>query len=317
VSERRVNELTGERLRNRLMALLDFCVPSAPPLEILDSRTRDGYSERLVSYVSPDRENIPAFLLVPTGDGPFPAVVAYHQHRREWHFGKSEVAGLVGDQLQAFGPALARRGLIVLAPDAVCFEDRRRTGPGTEPRGERDSLQHYNEMSNRLLHGGTLMTTVVNDAAAAVSVLLAMEVVDAERVGVLGHSYGGTTALFHTALDARVRFACASGAACTYRRRIADGTPIDFSQVIPGILPIADLDDIVALIAPRPALLVSATDDRYSKDADDIARAAAARYASFAAPAALTHERFQGGHGITGARFQLIVHWTASQVASA
>lgn len=312
-----MNQPSAESLRNRLTTLLGFGVPTAPAIDVLDCRLRDGYSQQLVSYLSPDGEEVRAFLLMPSGDGPFPAVVAYHQHRNEWHLGKSEVAGLVGAPLQAFGPALARRGLVVLAPDAICFEDRRRSGAGTDPRGEEDRRQHYNEMSDRLLRGGTLMSTVVNDAAAALSVLLAMDHIQAERVGVLGHSYGGSTALLHAGLDTRVRFACASGAACTYRRRLADGTAIDFSQLIPGILALGDLDDIVRLIAPRPLLLISATEDRYSRDADEIAQAAATEYASLAAGEALRHERFDGGHDLTTKQFQLVVDWTASQVASA
>jgi len=49
---------------------------------------------------------VPALLLVPEhpcGAG----VVALHQHNSQWHLGKSEVAGLAGEPLQAFGPALA------------------------------------------------------------------------------------------------------------------------------------------------------------------------------------------------------------------
>ena len=76
--------------------------------------------------------------------------MVFHQHNGAFHLGKSEVAGLVGDPFQAFGPALARRGIAVLAPDAVSFEDRRASGSGTDPH-ERDWLQHYNAMAYRLI----------------------------------------------------------------------------------------------------------------------------------------------------------------------
>ena len=69
------------------------------------------------------------------------------------HLGKAEVAGLAGEPLQAFGPALARRGVVVLAPDSICFEDRRPSGPGTEPR-EGDFIEHLKEASYRLRRGG-------------------------------------------------------------------------------------------------------------------------------------------------------------------
>jgi dienelactone hydrolase len=62
---------------------------------------------------------IPSLLAVPSGTGPFPAVAVFHQHVGQRHFGKSEVFGLVGDPCQAFGPALARAGFIVLARDSL------------------------------------------------------------------------------------------------------------------------------------------------------------------------------------------------------
>jgi dienelactone hydrolase len=276
-----------------LAELLRFSTPPAPDLEPLERVDRDGYEQRLVRYAGVDGDEVRAYLLVPAGDGPFGGVVVHHQHNSEYHLGKSEVAGLAGNPLQAFGPALARRGLVVLAPDSIGFENRGSDGP-----------RHFNEMAYRLVRGRLLMTTVLGDASLALAALLARPDVDPARVGALGHSYGGSTTLFQAALDERVRFACASGAACTYRRRMADGTGIELAQVVPGILAVADMDDLVAMIAPRPLLLVSAPEDRYSADADEIAAAAAYP--------ALEHVRFPGGHPLTPERFELIVDWTVS-----
>ncbi len=84
---------------------------------------------------------------------------------------------------------------------------------------------------------------------AGVSALAAHEQVDATRLGALAHSYGGNITLLLTALDERIRFAGASGSACTYRRRIADGTGLEFAHVIPGVLEVGDVDALIALIA--------------------------------------------------------------------
>jgi dienelactone hydrolase len=298
-------------LRARLTALLDFAVPARPPeLEVLTVTPRDGFTEQRVAFAGAEGP-VPAYLLLPDREGPLPGVVAYHQHHSQWHWGKSEVAGRAGDPLQAFGPALARRGVAVLAPDAVGFEDRRATRPGIEP-ADADGPQHHNEMSYRLVEGRLLMTTVLRDAAAAVSVLAAHAAIDRARVGVLGHSYGGNTTLFHAALDERVRFAAASGAACTYRRRMADRTGIELAQIVPGILALGDIDDVVGLIAPRPLLLVSAPGDIYSADADAIEAAVAPRFPQ----GALEHGRFAGGHALTQERFALIVDWVAARAAA-
>ena len=304
--------MDAECLRERLTELLSFAVPSAPELLIRAERERDGYVEQAVSYTGHEDE-VPALLLVPEnpcGTG----VVVLHQHNSQWHLGKSEVAGLAGDPLQAFGPALARAGIVVLAPDAVGFEDRRHGGPGIDER-EDDWLQYFNEMAYRLLSGRLLATTVLGDVACGLSTLIADERAESSRVGVLGHSYGGNVSIMLAALDERVRFVCASGSACSYRQRMLDRTGIEFAHVIPGIVELTDIEGLVELIAPRPLLLLSATEDRYSADTPQIVHAAARAYQEAGAPEALEHYRAQGGHALTEERFDAIVDWVIAQLS--
>jgi dienelactone hydrolase len=300
-------------LRQRFAERVRFAVPEAR-LEVCSERSLPGFTEQRVRFNGREGE-VPAWLLLPDGRPPLGAVVAFHQHNSEWHLGKSEVAGRAGDPLQAFGPALARAGVAVLAPDAVGFEDRRRSGPGTEPR-DGDGLQHFNELAYRLVRGDLLATTVLCDAAAAVSAVVGHPAVDPARVGALGHSYGGNVTLLLAALDERVRHACASGAACTYRHRMIAGTGIELAHVIPGILEVGDLDAVVSLIAPRPLLLVSATADPYSADAPDIERAAAPAWAAQGAPGVLEHARYDGDHPLTAERFERIVAWVTATASA-
>jgi dienelactone hydrolase len=285
--------------------------PSAPgvEVEVVAVEIESSFERRRVTYKVPDGDSIPAFLLVPKGlRKPTPAVLVHHQHNGERHFGKSEVCGLIGDPLQAFGPALAERGLIVLAPDSICFEDRRRGRTGTDPHPD-DWQQHYNEMSYRLLRGDTLMRKVLEDAETAVSLLAGLDPVDASRIGVLGHSYGGNTVLFQAALDERVRYACTSGAACSFRDKMRHATGIEMAEVLPGALDRFDVEDLLKLTAPRPMLVVSASEDQYSRDADEMVRLADAAYMDAGAPAALQHARYQGGHALTRERLDRIVEW--------
>jgi dienelactone hydrolase len=280
--------------------------------DVLSERRLDGYRELRVCYAGVEEE-VPALLLVPDGAGPFPAVLAHHQHNSEWHLGKSEVAGLAGEPLQAFGPALARAGLVVLAPDAVGFEDRRYTGNGIDER-EDDWLQYLNEMTYRLVSGELLATTVLGDAACGLSALLADERVDGAKLGAMGHSYGGYVTILLAALDERVRFACASGSACSYKRRMLDRSGIELSQAIPGITNLVDVDGLIGLIAPRPLLLLSATEDRFSADAPELVHAAIAAWEACGAREKLEHVRYQGGHALTPERTEKIVRWVTGQV---
>jgi dienelactone hydrolase len=299
-------------LRQRLAELLGFALPPVPDLVIRAERERDGYVEQVISYTGLEGE-VPALLLLPEhpcGAG----VLALHQHNSQWHLGKSEVAGLAGEPLQAFGPALARAGIVVLAPDALGFEDRRHAGPGIDER-EDDWLQYFNEMAYRLLAGRLLITTVLGDAACGVSVLINDERVEGSRVGVLGHSYGGNVTIMLAALDERVRFACASGSACSYRQRMLDRTGIEFAHVIPGILELTDIGGLVELIAPRPLLLLSATEDRYSADTPEIVKAATGAWEARGAREKLEHLRYKGGHALTQERFDVIIDWVLAQLS--
>jgi dienelactone hydrolase len=306
-----VTERDRDELRRWLRQRLDAAQPEPPVARCLADTERDGYRERLLAYDSPEGGAITAYLLTPPGAGPAPGVVVEHQHASQWHLGKSEPAGLAGDPLQAFGPALARRGIVVLAPDAIGFEDRRQGASGTEP-GSRDREQHVQLMISLLLHDRLLMTVVLRDAMAALGVLRGLAEVDADRIGAVGHSFGGSTTLFHAAVDERVAFAAASGCAATYRRRLADGTGIELSQLVPGIATRLDIDDLAGLIAPRPLLLVSSSDDPYAADADDIAAAAGAVYHELGATDRLTHVTETGGHALTPGRFAAIVDWVVA-----
>jgi dienelactone hydrolase len=270
-----------------------------------------GYRRLRIHYNSQEGDPIPAFLLLPEGNGPFPGVLVHHQHHGQRHFGKSEVCGLVGDPLQAFGPVLARQGIVVLAPDSICFEDRRSNRTGTEP-DEADAEQHYNEMCYRLLRGDTLMRKVLSDSAQGISLLCEHVQVDPEKIGVLGHSYGGNTVLFHGALDERIQFACSSGAACTYRYKIAHQIGIEMAEVIPEFAARFDIPDLVACFGRRPLMLVSATADPASKDADEIVSAAQKIWSTLGMTGRIEHKRYDGGHAITQERFDLIVNWLVS-----
>lgn len=302
-----------DTLRDEIRRFLEFEVPAQNvPFETCEVVSQEDYDRALIRYDNDEGARIPAFLLVPHGPGPFPAVLVNHQHNGQRHLGKSEVCGLVGDPFQAFGPALARRGIMVLAPDSICFEDRRANRSGTEIDADADWLQHYNEMCYRLVRGDTLMRRVLRDSALGVSLLHGHPSVDQGRVGALGHSYGGNTVLFLAALDPRIAFSCASGAACTYGNKMKSGTGIEMAEVIPGIVNRFDVSELVKCIAPRRVLIVSATDDQYSKDADAIVEQAKETFARLGAESHLEHDRYTGGHALSGDRFAGIIEWTAT-----
>ncbi len=268
----------------------------------------DGFVRERVEYRGLEGDLIPAFLFTPRGRDPLGGVVVFHQHNGEFHFGKSEIAGEVGDAFQAFGPALARRGLAVLAPDAITFEDRRGAVRGVEP-DHYDWLQHYNAMSYRLLDGDVLMRKCLDDAQRALSVLLQATGMDEQLVGVgvAGHSYGGYTALYHAAVDPRCSFACISGAVCSFETRRREGTGITLFEAVPGLARQIDTHDLLSAIGPRPTMVVSGTKDKYSRDADQVVARTAGDF--------ITELRVDRGHALDQERFDAIVAWLVARVS--
>lgn len=266
----------------------------------------DGFDRTRIEYQGLEGDPIPAFLFTPRDRKLLGGVVVFHQHNGEFHFGKSEVAGDVGSTFQAFGPALARRGLAVLAPDSITFEDRRGAVMGTEP-DYYDWLQHYNAMSYRMLNGDLLMRKCLDDAQRALSVLLEATGVDECKVGVAGHSYGGYTALYHAAVDARCRFACISGAVCSFERRLREGTGITLFETVPGLAREIDAHDLLSAIGPRPAMVVSGSGDKYSRDADEVVAKVVGSF--------ITELRVDRGHALDQERFDAIVDWIVDRVS--
>jgi dienelactone hydrolase len=301
-----------DALRQEISEFLGFSIPEATvPFTTHDMVEEQDYLRTSIRYTAREGDRIPAYLLMPRGVGPFAAVLIHHQHNSERHFGKSEVCGLVGDPLQAFGPALVKRGVAVLAPDSICFEDRRRNSTGTEPDEAADVAQHYNEMCYRLLQGDTLMQKVLDDSALGISLLRGHPLIDAQRIGIMGHSYGGNTVLFHGALDQRIQFMCASGAVCTYQHKMSHQIGIEMAEVIPGFVSRFDIPDLVRCMAPRRVLLVSATGDKSSMDADGIVKIARETFAAQGVEEYLEHARYEGEHALTQERFDTIIEWLA------
>jgi dienelactone hydrolase len=309
-----------DSLREQIASFLSLSPPSvASDVRIISSTKEDGFRRDLVQYHSRDGDEIQAFLFVPNGRVRG-AVLALHQHKSQWEIGKSEVAGLVGDPLQAFGPALARQGITVLAPDSVGFESRMKTANGglsggisLAPRLERPYgtaegwLQYYNQMAHRLVVGDLLIRKVLEDCADALSALQTFS--GSSRLGVVGHSFGGIAALFLAALDTRVDFACTSGAVCSLRQKLASGTGLEFSLVIPGFLQRFDTVDVLRCVAPRKIFVVSSESDPQTADAIEVVANARSAFQERHCDHHLLHLRVPGAHALDRQRADAMVEW--------
>jgi len=153
-----------------------------PKVKYLDKEHVENFTRHKVEVeVAAGRMAGPQYLLVPDGKGPFPAVVV------TW-YNSADGAGLNPKQANRvdFGYQLAKRGFVTLCVGGINPDVRNPTVPG----------------------GVQPLSYLAYAAANCCNALANMEQVDARRIGVVGHSFGGKWAMFASCLYDR--FACAA-----------------------------------------------------------------------------------------------------------
>ena len=296
-----------EEIRQELCRLLSYsAISRVPSYTIIESLHESNYSRYLICFKGDENDEVRAFLYIPKKAGKVPGVLIHHQHNSEYHLGKSEVAGIRGSKFQAFAPTLASKGFALIVPDRITFEDRRANIVGTNTHKD-DWIQHYNQFCYRLLNGKVLATKILNDSTLSLNLLANMDCVDSDKLMVIGHSDGGNISLFQSALDERIRYCCASGCLCSYKTKISNQTGISMMLSIPSFTNELEIVDIVKCIAPRNLLFLSADQDKYSIDADDLIRECKLYWKSNEQK--LKHYRYQGGHSLDNERFIGIIDW--------
>ena len=279
------------RCRERLNALLGPLPERVElDLEVLESTKCDGYRRDKVVFDTERTMSVPAYLLVPDGrSSPGPAVLAVHGHGP----GKGQAVGLEETETpnSDYALQLALRGYLVLAPDLRCFGERVDWNPP----------DHYacdTNLVHALMAGWSPLTQNMWDMARALDVLEGHRLVDADRIGMVGLSYGGTMTLFTAAWDDRVAAAVVSGYFSSWAESHKMPWNMCGSQVLPGMLGELEHLDLGALMAPRPLLVETGTDDLLFPV--HTARAQMARlkvvYEQLGGGNRLEHDVFEGGH---------------------
>jgi len=234
-------------------------------VELVERVDCGSYVREKISYAVTEATRVCAYVCVPKGaHGPLPAVFCHHQHAGNFALGKSEVVGLDGDPDQAYAVELAERGFITISPDAIGFEERNWSPDG------RSNVTWF-ELSTRLVQGRTLLASCLHEVSVALDYLVSRDDVDPDRLGFIGHSYGGRMALWAPAFDPRITASVSNCGCIPYRHSFARDTGIQAEFVVPGFAAGHDLEDVLALFGESSSLLISAgTRDKWSRGAQGV-----------------------------------------------
>jgi hypothetical protein len=151
-----------------------------PTITYLEKERRDNLTQHHIRLeIAPGRTTEDAFLLVPDGPGPFPAlVVVYYEANTGIGRGRAT--------MRDFAYQLGRRGFVALSL-------------GSDPNTYFPNREHAQLQP---------LSLDAYMAANCCNALANLPQVDARRIGVVGHSYGGKWAMFASCLYDK--FACAA-----------------------------------------------------------------------------------------------------------
>ncbi|MGI6083699.1 MAG: dienelactone hydrolase family protein, partial [Limnochordia bacterium] len=257
-------------------------------LEVVEVVRKAGYERRLIRFSSTKYSRIPAYLLVPEGSGPFPAVLALHDHGGFFCYGKEKLVSVENEHPAltefkeryydglSYADILAQKGYVVLVIDAFYWGERRMQFDPLPPElarrleGLRLSDAEYVARVNGFLRervyslntmlsfcGTNWLGILVHDDRRSLDLLSGLPEVDPQRIGVLGLSVGGYRTTYLAGLDDRVRAACIIGWMTKLRSCVSIGHPVHAGlPVADGLHAHLDHPDIATLAAPACALFV-------------------------------------------------------------
>ena len=257
------------------------CMMTPPPppqsydMEVLAEEQRDGYKAQRIAFNLSAYYRVKAYLLIPDGQGPHPAVNLLHDHGAHLSIGKEKMirpfavdSAVIVDAQQwvdnlydghFLGDDLARRGYVVFSTDAPLWAERGRK--------EGVDRNRYDIIAgNMMMLGRDLSAFMTYDDIAATDFLATLPCVDANNIGCAGCSMGGYRSWMLAALSDKIKVGCVTcwmsttdvQLSCKYGRRENGG----FANCIPALRQYLDYPHIASLACPKAMLFIAGRTDK-------------------------------------------------------
>jgi cephalosporin-C deacetylase-like acetyl esterase len=220
---------------------------------------KDGYRVEKVIFESMPKYHVTAALFVPDGlKGKAPGILFCLGH---------SAAAFRRPLYQDVILNLVKKGFVVLAFDPIGQGERLQyfnPGPGESTVGS-STKEHSYAGAQCFISGSSVARYFIWDGIRAIDYLISRPEVDGNRIGCHGLSGGGTQSSYLGAFDPRITAVAPTGFITSLRRLIESIGPQDGEQnmyhdIFRGI----DHADLLAVRAPKPALLVTTTRDFFS-----------------------------------------------------
>lgn len=267
------------RLTARAKVFECMMTPPAPALsggyKVLGEEQRDGYRAMKIEFPLSAYYNAKAYVLVPDGKGPFPAINLLHDHGGHLFIGKEKMVRPFDEDTTVvndadrwqdvvyggryMGDFLARNGYVVFSADAPMWGERGRA-EGVD-RSKYDIIA-----GNMMMLGRCLSAFMTYDDIAGTEILAEMPFVDAGRIGCAGCSMGAYRAWMLSALSDKIK---AGASVCwmvttdvqltwKYGRKENGG----FANCIPGLRQYLDYPHIASMACPKPMFFINGDKDK-------------------------------------------------------
>ena len=267
-----------KQARHTLMECMQNIQPAPEQydLTVLDEEQRNGYKALKIAFNVSAWCRIPAYLLVPDGKGPFPAIVMLHDHGAHFSIGKEKMirpfrvsAELAADaddwnvrcyDGQYPGDYFAAHGYVVLSTDALFWGER----------GRKEGISYDGQQalaSNFLQMGGSWGAFINMDDVRSAEFLASLPAVDKDKIGCLGFSMGAYRSWMLAALTDTIQ---ASASICwmnttdqlmTLTNNQNKGGSA-YSVLIPGLRRYLDYPHVASIACPKPTLFFNGSKDK-------------------------------------------------------
>jgi hypothetical protein len=242
------------------------------PIVIAEQDRGSYVAQKIVFNISAE-SRVLAYLLIPKGKGPFPAVLLLHDHGSKFDIGKEKVIepfGILNEQRESaqqwvdkfyggkfIGDELAKRGYVCFATDALNWSDR----GGAEYEGQQALA------SNLLNLGISFSGLIAWEDMNTAEFLATRPEVDSTRVIAVGFSLGSFRAWQVAALSERIAGGIAICWMATRKGLLVPGGNLtrgqsSFTTTHSNLANYLDYPDVASLACPKPMLFYNGIQDK-------------------------------------------------------